>query len=175
MATAATAVVQLANELESAGLTAYSGEKIANHLAKMFSIRPDEVGILKLVDDRLVFIYPAKLHDVGSIPLTTNASVAARTATTRRAEIINNFSQVKHATFFESIDLGIKGTDEKFDKSSMAIQKLMTVPVINGQALVGVIQVSRKGANPMAAGADYMPSDLQKLVTAASQLAKCFK
>jgi hypothetical protein len=38
-----------------------------------------------------------------------------------------------------------------------------------------VIQVSRKGTSAPAAGADFTPQDLQKLVTIATSLGKVFK
>jgi hypothetical protein len=40
---------------------------------------------------------------------------------------------------------------------------------------VGVVQVCRKGTSAPAAGLDFTPADLQKLVGIAGALAKCFK
>ena len=51
----------------------------------------------------------------------------------------------------------------------------MTVPVVSAAGVQGVIQISRKGENAPAAGADFTPTDLQKLVAIATSLAKCFK
>ena len=52
------------------------------------------------------------------------------------------------------------------------IQKLMSAPIVakNG-AVVGVIQISRKGATPHAAGPDFRHEDLQRLELAASDIA----
>jgi hypothetical protein len=118
---------------------------------------------------------------VGSIPLNTSTSVAVRTANTRRPEIINNFAQTKHTSLFEAVELsGHKlalpvGADEKSDHHVHLIQKLMSAPVVGPAGTLGVIQVSRKGISAPAAGADFMPADLQKLVACATALVRCFK
>ena len=177
MATAVIAFSQLANEFEEEGLTPPNGERIANELAKTFSVQVDEVAVLKLDKTNLVFIFPAKLKNVGSIPLNNSSSVAARTAVTKRAEVINNFTQTKHATIFESVPLSAKKTDPSLSGPAKvhSIQKLMTVPVISAAGVQGVIQVCRKGESAPNAGPDFTPVDLQKLVAIATSLAKCFK
>lgn len=178
MATAVVAFSQLANELEDEGLTAANGERIAAELAKAFSVQVDEVAVLKLEKTNLIFIYPSKLQNVGSIPLNNSSSVAARTAVTKRAETINNFSQTKHASVFESVSLSAKKidpTDKAASGKVRTIQKLMTVPVVSAAGVQGVIQVCRKGESAPSAGADFTPVDLQKLVAIAASLAKCFK
>src|SRR5947209_8502991 len=174
MATAVVAFSQLANELEEQGLTQANGERIAAELAKAFSVKTDEVAVLKLEKTNLIFIYPAKLQNVGSIPMNTSSSVAARTAVTKRAEIINNFSQTKHASVFESVPLSERKIDPKAPKVH-SIQKLMTAPVVSSAGVQGVIQICRKGESAPQAGADFTPVDLQKLVAIATSLAKCFK
>jgi hypothetical protein len=178
MATAVVAFSQLANELEAEGLTPQNGERIAGELAKTFAVQIDEVAVLKLEKTNLVFVYPSKLQNVGSIPLNTSSSVAARTAVSKRAEIINNFSQTKHASVFESVPLSAKKSDPTGKAAGgkvHTIQKLMTVPVISAAGVQGVIQICRKGESAPSAGADFTPVDLQKLVAIATSLAKCFK
>ncbi|MEO5936130.1 MAG: hypothetical protein ABIP81_02860 [Terriglobales bacterium] len=178
MATPAAAFALLANELEAEGLNAQNGGKIGAELAKTFAVQPDEVAVLKLDKGHLHFVFPEKLHQVGSIPINTSTSVAARTANTKRAEAINNFAQTKHASVFESVELGAKRPEklgEKHEKHTHVIQKLMTVPVLSAAGVVGVIQISRKGTSAPAAGADFSQIDLQKLVAIANSLAKCFK
>ncbi|MGB9107041.1 MAG: hypothetical protein WCC59_19955, partial [Terriglobales bacterium] len=121
------------------------------------------------------------LHNVGSIPLNTSTSVAVRTANTRHAEVINNFAQTKHTSVFEAVELSEHksaapvGEGETSDHHVHMIQKLMSVPVLGPAGAIGVIQVSRKGTSAPAAGADFMPGDLQKLVGCATALVKCFK
>jgi hypothetical protein len=173
MASPVLAFAQIANECEKEGLTPKNGERIAAELAKTFGVQGDEVGILKLEKQNLVFVYPAKLQQVGSIPLNTSSSVAARSATTKRAEIINNFAQAKHTSLFEAVELGSR--PKGADKHQHVIQKLMSAPVVGQAGVVGVIQVCRKGLSAPAAGADFTPADLQKLATVASSIAKCFK
>lgn len=183
MATAAMAFGQIATECEADGLTPKNGEKIAAEIAKTFNVKPDEVAILRLEKTNLVFVYPAKLHNVGSIPLNTAGSVAARSASAKRAEVINNFAQVRHASVFEAVELGAHKQeviglkpDGTPDKHQFMIQKLMSVPVMGeGGAVAGVIQVCRKGTSAPASGADFAPADLQKLVMIAGTIAKIFK
>jgi hypothetical protein len=178
MATPAIAFAQLANDCESGGLSTENVARIVAELSKTFNVHNDEVAILKLEKTNLRFIYPAKLANVGSIPLNTNTSVAARTATTKRAEAINHFAQTKHASIFEAVELGKKAqhvAGQKDDKHSSPIQKLMTAPVVTAGGVLGVIQICRKGKSAPEAGADFSPADLQRLVAIATALAKCFK
>jgi GAF domain-containing protein len=174
MATSTSALAQLAAECETAGLTVPNSEKIAGEVAKIFAVRQEEVGILRLEKETLVFVHPAKLHNVGRIPLNSPGSVAVRTAHSKRAEIINNFAHTRHATFFEMVDLGNKPVQKKPAREEQIIQKLMSAPVIRENQVVGVIQVCHKGASPEAAGPDFTAADLQHLVMAASALVKCF-
>lgn len=179
MATPVLAFAQLANECEAEGLAAKNADKIGAELAKTFNVQADEVAVLKVEKQSLAFAYPTKLGHVGSIPINSSSSIAGRTATTKRAEIINNFAQTKHASVFESVDLGAKpkggAPGEKVDKHAHVIQKLMSVPVVTAAGVVGVIQVSRKGTSAPAAGPDFSPADLQRLVTIATALGKVFK
>src|SRR5262245_29982378 len=167
MATPVAAFAHIANECEQEGLTPKNSERIGQEIAKTFNLQPDEVGILKLEKQRLMFVYPSRLHMVGTIPMNTVGSVAARTATTKRAELINASAQSKRTRLFEAVDLGQKG--------SHSIQKLMSAPVIGQEGTVGVIEVCRKGTSAPAAGPDFSPVDLQKLAAIATALAKCFK
>jgi hypothetical protein len=109
MATPALPFAQLATECEAEGLSPQNAEKIGHQLAKLFGVKEDEVGILRIEKRNLVFCYPAKLHNVGSIPLNTSTSVAVRTANSRRAEVINNFAQTKHTSVFEAVELSGRG------------------------------------------------------------------
>jgi hypothetical protein len=109
------------------------------------------------------------------IPLNHTNSVASRTANTRRPEIINNLPQMKHASVFESVPIESRTRGPQPATSALAIQKMMSVPVLGPAAVLGVIQISRKGVSAKAAGLDFQPADLQRLVVAAQALAKCFK
>ena len=83
---------------------------------------------------------------------------------------------MRHASFFESVPVDSKTRNsQKPGKVAMVIQKMMSVPVIGPAGVLGVIQISRKGASPKASGPDFQPTDLQRLASAAAVLAKCFK
>jgi hypothetical protein len=179
MATPALAFAQIANECEVEGLTPKNAERIGLEMAKVFQVQPNEVGIMRLEKQNLVFAYPSRLHNVGSIPLNTTGSVAARTATSKRAEVINNFAQTKHTSIFEAVELEPKPksglVSDRHEHAVQQIQKLISAPVVGPVGVLGVIQISRKGVSAPAAGADFTPADLQKLVAIAAALAKCFK
>ncbi len=179
MATPVMAFANLANECEKEGMTTRNGDRIAAELSKAFNVHADEVAILRVESGNLLFCFPDKLQHIGSIPVNTTNSVAARTATTKRAEVINNFAQHKHASVFEAVDLENKPKQVAMPGQQHppqhVIQKLMSVPVVSATGVVGVIQVSRKGTSAPASGPDFSPADLQKLVSIAATLAKCFK
>jgi hypothetical protein len=177
MPTAPTPLSQIAASCEAEGLTPQNGERIAAALAAEFRVRLEEVGILRVENESLVFVHPAKLHNVGRIPLKNSSSVAVRTLNTKRPEIMNNFTKTKHTTFFEMVDLGgpQAGPGPKTGKEFQTIQKLMSVPVIAAGKVAGVIQISRKGKSLITAGPDFVTADLQKLVAMSATLARCFK
>jgi GAF domain-containing protein len=137
-------------------------------LAKIFRVQYTEVALLRLEHGLLRFIFPEHLRSTGSIPLTSKA-VAAHTALSKKAEIFNNFARVKHASIFETINPGATGADES--AATAPIQKLMSVPIMNrDSAVVGVIQVSRKGLDPRFAQ-DFSRDDLHDLELVAGLLA----
>lgn len=177
MATPALALDQLAAECEPEGLTPKNGERIGLELAKLFNVQPDEVGILRLQKQSLMFVYPAKLHSVGNIPVNNSGAVAARTANSKRAEVMNTFAQTKHVSLFETVDLSDKPKQmlARNAPGAKLIQKLMCAPVLGAGGVLGVIEVCRKGTSASAAGPDFSSADLQKLVSTAGALAKCFK
>jgi len=90
----------------------------------------------------------------------------SRTAREKRPEIINNFTTARHSTVFEAVPLDSKQRGDP-------IQKIMSVPVIAGTRVAGVLQVSRKGKSVTTAGADFSPNDLTALGQFASQLGRC--
>jgi GAF domain len=140
-------------------------ESICVRVAKIFEVRETEVALLELSGRMLNFLYPAELKTAGAIPLSSSA-VAARTAQTKRAEVFNSFTQVKHFSVFELVKLGDTGLHE-------VIQKLISAPILtaNGE-VIGVIQVSRKAPRPAAAGPDFTPDDLRKLESVARLVGK---
>jgi hypothetical protein len=175
MASPAMAFAQIASECEAEGLTPKNGERLGLELAKTFNVQADEVGILREEGPNLVFVYPAKFHNLGSIPVNSTTAVASACATSKRAQIINAFAQHKHVSVFEAVDLGTTQHVIGEKQELHIIQKLMCAPVVSPTGTLGVIEISRKGAAATSAGPDFSPADLQKLVTICGSLVKCFK
>lgn len=128
---------------------------IVKAVSHAFSCKPEEVAILLMTADgkHLRFIAPRPFAELGSIPTTKRDSIAVRVLTSRKGEIINNVPMVKHVTFFESV---------KVKDAPAPIQKMVTTPILVRQSPIGVVEISRKGANSGAAGPDFNDSDLAK-------------
>jgi hypothetical protein len=133
--------------------------RVAEAIAQRFSIDPDEVAILALSAKKktLQFIVPEKLAPVGTIPLTSTSALAARTARERKAEIVNNFSSSRHATVFEGVPLG--------RRQGEMIQKIMSAPILDGNDVLGVIQISRKGRSASDSGPDFTQKEMNELTS----------
>jgi hypothetical protein len=146
-----------------------SPEAICATVAAVFKVRKTEVALLEVSGNVLKFLYPAELTKVGAIPLSSSA-VAARTARTRKSDLFNTFTRVKHSSVFEVVKLGATSEDTE------VIQKLMTVPILNTEnQVIGVIQISRKAYSPAKAGDDFTTEDLRKLESVAVDIAKVLK
>jgi len=157
---------------------------ICAELARMFGVRCTEVGILRLEGQLLKFLYPEELQAVGCIPIS-GSGVAARTAATKQAELYNNFATIPHRTVFELVKLKdpeikdpeAKGNeqlknDQTKEDEHPKIQKLMSAPILGEEnAVLGVVQVSRKGVNPGAAGPDFLAKELHDLERIARRVA----
>ncbi len=137
-------------------------------ISKDFHVRSHEVAILGLTPDErsLRFLAPDSLRDVGQIPLSSANSLAARTVRERRPELINHFSVVPHASVFEAVPIAE-------DMRGDPIQKIMSSPIIVGNQVVGVVQVSRKGKSPADAGPDFTHLQLRELKVISDALAPC--
>ena len=167
---------QIVSECEPQGLSPENCARLATEMAKIFAVFDDEVAILRVIsNNHLKFLYPDKLTQVGVIPLNNSTAVAARTALSRRPEVLNNFTQIKHASIFEAVPVHSKTRLQQPEKNAGVIQKIMTAPVPGSNGVLGVIQISRKGVSPQAAGRDFTPADLQKLISITQALAPCFK
>jgi len=151
---------------DAAGAAPISWPSVAERIAKNLGVKPDEVGImgLSLRWRHLYFLAPEALKNVGFIPLTSNYALAARTARESRPEINNNFPAVKHATVFE----GVKTRGY----SAEAIQKIISAPILSGEKVIGVIQISRKGTDVKNVGPDFTPGDLGKVLALCKPLGK---
>ncbi|HYA22516.1 MAG TPA: GAF domain-containing protein [Terriglobales bacterium] len=147
-----------------------TSEKFCTALAKLFGVRPKEVAMLRLEKGLLKFVFPEQLKTAGFIPVSSSSSVAAHTASTKKTQLFNTFTKVKHARVFETVKLATAGEDESEQAS---IQKLMSAPVLSSdRKVLGVIQVSRKAFDPASAGPDFTLEDLQQLELVAKVASK---
>lgn len=71
----------------------------------------------------------------------------------------NRFSNVRHASIFETISLADTKTKEK--APILPIQKIMSAPLLQGTQVKGVVQLSRKGLERHAAGVDFTTTELE--------------
>jgi GAF domain-containing protein len=163
-----TELERLADALESeAGdPTQISFVSVAERIARNLSVRTDEVAILGVSNRwrHLHFVVPEALKNVGFIPLSSKSALAARTTRESRPEIINDFTSVKHASVFEGVKLVAEGAE--------VIQKIISAPILSGNRVVGVIQISRKGAGGKVAGPDFTSDDLGKVLALCKPLGK---
>jgi hypothetical protein len=130
---------------------------ISREIGKLFGVAPDEVAVMELTraGKALKFVLPEKLRVVGEIPLTSTTALAVRSVRERRADVVNNFASSRHAIVFEGVPLGRKQNE--------VIQKIMSVPILQGDTVVGAAQISRKGLSQAAAGPDFTAKDLTAL------------
>jgi hypothetical protein len=131
--------------------------QVAEEIGRTFGVQPDEVAVMELVPSGkwLKFVLPDKLRQVGTIPLTSTVALAARTARERRADIVNNFALARHASVFEGVPIG--------RRTGQSIQKIMSAPILRGDLIIGVVQISRKALSLSDAGPDFTAKDLTEL------------
>ena len=139
---------------------------IAERIAKIVGVRPDEVAILGLSTKwrHLYFLAPQALRNVGHIPLSSTSALAARTARESRPEIDNNFAKSRHASVFEGARLS--------GETAEAIQKIISAPILAGGKVVGVIQISRKGPHAKGVGPDFTADDVGSVLSLCKPLGK---
>src|SRR6267154_6410468 len=125
---------------EAEGASGISLATVAEKIARNLGVKHDEIAILAISTRwrHLHFLVPEALKNVGFVPLSSNSALAARTARESRPEIENNFAATRHATVFESVKVALDAAG--------AIQKMVSAPILMDGKVIGVIQVSRKGA-----------------------------
>ena len=138
-------------------------DAIAGRIAHAFGVANDEVGCWS---DRekgklLKFVFPDKLRTIGTIPLSSTGSLAAKTAREKRGEI--------------SDKLGTRGmrlySKRCRSEDSGQIQK-MSAPILLENKTIGVVQISRKARSQEESGTDFRSDDLRKLQIMSTVLAK---
>lgn len=139
---------------------------VAERIARSLRVKPAEVAILGISARwrHLQFLAPEALQNAGYIPLSSKSALAARTARESRPEILNDFANVKHASVFEGVKVSGEPTE--------AIQKIVSAPILCDSRILGVIQVSRKGATATEAGPDFTPEDLGEILALCKPLGK---
>jgi len=166
--TLASELERLAEALEAESLA--TAEKpltaMAEKIAKTLGVKADEVAILGVSTRwrHLHFLVPQALKNVGFIPLSSTSALAARTVRDNRPEINNNFAAVRHATVFE----GVKTATT----TGESIQKIISAPILCDGKVVGVMQISRKGAKTAEAGPDFTSEELGKVLVLCRPLGK---
>src|SRR5882757_2711128 len=162
---------RIANSLgaEQGEGTRISLASVAEKIAKNLGVRTEEVAILAVSTRwrHLHFLLPEALKNVGFIPLSSNSALAARTARDSRPEIENNFANSRHAAIFETVKISADAAG--------TIQKMISAPILLDGKVIGVIQVSRKGANPHSAGPDFAAADLGKILALCKPLGKLLR
>ena len=130
-------------------------ERVVKFVASAFGAKTDEVAILFLTSDarHLRFVAPRKFAALGTIPVTKRDSIAVNIFGRKVGEAMNNVPMVKHVAFFESV---------KLRDRAVPIQKMITIPILQGDEAIGVAQVSRKGETPAEAGPDFTAADVRK-------------
>jgi hypothetical protein len=151
---------------EAAGDAPISLVSVAERIARNLGVKTQEVGILAISSKwkHLYFLVPEALRNVGFIPISSTSSLAARTARESRPEINNAFAGVRHASIFESVKIGETVVE--------AIQKIVSAPILSNSRVVGVIQISRRGADPRSAGPDFTSGDLGTVLAICKPLGK---
>ena len=138
-------------------------------LHRAFRVKPDEVAIFTLDPQAevLAFLWPTRLQKTGFIPLTSHDSLAARSARENKGFVNNRFASVHHTSIFEHVRL-----DQEKQGAPLPIQKILSAPLeIDGRVL-GVLQISRKGASAPQSGEDFSKTDLAALTDIAAVLAR---
>ena len=131
--------------------------KIAAHISQLFKVTEREVAILLRTDDgnHLKFVFPLALSEgPNSFPLAS-PSVAGEVTKAGRGVVDNVFAQTKHLSFYERMKLE--------GPKAGPIQKMLVAPLRGTGLPLGVIEVSRKGADAAAAGPDFTQQDLAVL------------
>ena len=98
------------------------------------------------------------MRSSGAIPFSANRSLVATTASERRGIMSNGFASTPHLFVFESYGR----------EKNPPIQKIMSVPMLDGDQLKGVIQVCRKGEDGEASLKNFTEPELAAL----SEMAK---
>ncbi|MBJ6726045.1 GAF domain-containing protein [Geomesophilobacter sediminis] len=128
-------------------------------LSRIFGVKRDEVAFFMLdpVEECFRFVWPAEMRNSGTIPANADRSLVAITARERKGIINNSFASTPHFFVFEK---------------TAQIQKIMSAPMLKGNELRGVIQVSRKGTSTDLALRNFTQPEVDALCALANVIAQ---
>lgn len=128
-----------------------------------------EVAIFLTNDEKTVlsFACPSYLVNSGMIPISSTEAFTSSIYRNGRGLIENNLQQQKHLSIFEIIR-----TPESEVK---LIYKMIGALIAVENDRIGVIEISRRGANAAEAGEDFSESDLRFLENTIAKLAPFIK
>ncbi len=112
-----------------------------------------QVAVLMVVPEhrQLTFIYPPHLGGGNVLPVAHD-SFAGQAVLEKKVVIENRVPEEPHKDFFERIVP--KG------KQARSIQKMIAAPMLDGEGqVIGIIELSRTGTSPEAAGGDFTSVD----------------
>ncbi|AMV71460.1 hypothetical protein JCM30471_33000 [Desulfuromonas carbonis] len=159
---------QLADDLAATkGTGDAQVEKIVATLSGAFGVSENEVALFRLSADRnlLRFLWPAKLRQVGAIPFSSLDSLAARTAREGVVFLENTFAAQRHANAYEKVRL-----EPGISSPPKPIRKIISAPILQGETVIGVIQISRKGDLDGPEIDDFSQADADALLILASEV-----
>lgn len=142
-------------------------EIMAKAIAQAFRVSPEEVAIFSFDREQEIirFLWPSRLRNAGSLPLSAHNSLVTATILKNRATIDNSFSTTPHSSIFEQFRLGP-------ETPPMPIQKIMSVPLSDDGEIKGAIQISRKGSSGNEAGESFSKNQLAALSKVAEVCAR---
>ena len=140
-------------------------ESSAKALGQIFGVRRDEVAIFAFDPrfDVLHFCWPIQLRSAGVVPISVRDALVARTARERKPFLDNFYAQTPHLHIFETFQLDLTG--------GIPIQKIISAPMLRGEELRGVVQISRKGETLADAGRDFTKEEIGALAQIAAVIA----
>ena len=134
-------------------------EVLAQELAGFFNVESHEVGLFRLDSAELfaTFIWPEnKLCQSIKVPVNASStSILSATVKKRVGSMDNSFSSSQHLHMVEHSLLD--------REHCLPLQKVMAAPVIAGEKVRWVIQISRKGKTLPEAGTDFTAEQLHDL------------
>lgn len=137
----------------------------AGEIAAYFGVDAHEVAYFQVDSGgrNAVFRWPPSNNI--NIPLKSfSTSLLSATAREQRGFVNNAFATTPHLHMFEH------ALDER--EQRVPVQKIMSVPLLDGSEVRGILQVCRKGRTLAEAGADFGDAELQELQQVGAVLAQ---